>query len=116
MENNDIDWYSNSNLAIMGLVGSFLRESRLQLNKSQGAIADAAGIHRSTLVRLEKGEGGTLLSFIEVLRELNQLQLLQVFETKNQISPIQLAKLEMQKRRRATTTNQISKKKDKSDW
>lgn len=116
MENSNIDWYSSSDPALLELIGVFLREARLQQNKSQEALAEAAGIHRSTIVRMEKGEGGTLLSFIQLLRELDKLPVLQVFETKPQISPMQLAKLELHKRRRAGGSKNGIKQQGKSDW
>lgn len=94
-------WYSESDAAILQEIGNFLKENRLQQNKSQDAAAEEAGLHRSTLVRMENGKGGTLLSFIQLLRMLGKLELLQSFEMKQQVSPLLLAKLELKKRRRA---------------
>ena len=108
-------WYAMSNQGILQVIGTFIQETRLQQNKTQQQVAEAAGINRSTLVQIEKGGGGTLLTFIQVLRALEQLHLLYSFEKSQQISPLQLAKLEMQKRQRAR-----KKKKDdskpKTEW
>jgi transcriptional regulator with XRE-family HTH domain len=116
MENSNINWNSGSDAATLQVIGNFLKEARLQQNKSQEAAAEEAGVHRSTLVRMENGEGGTLLSFIQLLRMLDKLQLLQAFETKPQISPLLLAELELKKRRRARVTGKKINPQDKSDW
>jgi hypothetical protein len=68
------------------------------------------------MVQIEKGAGGTLLSFIQVLRALEQLQIFEHFEIKQQFSPLQLAKLEQNKRQRASTKKDSQTKKTKSDW
>jgi hypothetical protein len=68
------------------------------------------------MVQIEKGAGGTLLSFIQILRALEQLQIFEHFEIKQQFSPLQLAKLEQNKRQRASTKKDSQNKKPKSDW
>lgn len=116
MENSNINLNSGSDAVTLQAIGNFLKEARLQQNKSQEVAAEEAGVHRSTLVRMENGEGGTLLSFIQLLRMLDKLQLLQVFETKPQVSPMLLAELELKKRRRARVKGKKIKPQDKSDW
>lgn len=109
-------WYSESDTAILQDIGKFLKENRLQQNKSQDAAAEEAGVHRSTLVRMENGKGGTLLSFIQLLRMLGKLELLQSFEMKQQVSPLLLAELELKKRRRARVKRGNTGEQSKSDW
>jgi len=109
-------WYSESDAAILQDIGIFLKENRLQQNKSQDAAAEEAGVHRSTLIRMENGEGGTLLSFIQLLRMLGKLELLQSFEMKQQVSPLLLAELELKKRRRARVKRGNTGEQTKSDW
>jgi transcriptional regulator with XRE-family HTH domain len=115
-EKNIKYWHAMSDLALLELLGKFIQQTRLQQNKTQQQVATAAGINRSTIVKIEKGESGTMLSFIQILRALGQLQLLEHFEIKQQISPLQLAKLEQQKRQRASTKKNSPIKKPKSDW
>jgi hypothetical protein len=50
------------------------------------------------------------------LRALEQLQIFEHFEIKQQFSPLQLAKLEQNKRQRASTKKDSQNKKPKSDW
>ncbi len=109
------NWHGISDPAILELLGKFIRNARLGRNKTQEEVAKAAGINRSTLVQIEKGNGGTLLSFIQVLRALEQLQTLEVFEVKEVISPLLLAKLDKQKRVRARK-NPATARKPKSTW
>jgi transcriptional regulator with XRE-family HTH domain len=109
-------WYEMSDPALLGVLGNFIQQTRLQQNKTQQQVAVAAGINRSTMVQIEKGGGGTLLSFIQILRALEQLQLFQSFEIKQQLSPLQLAKIDQQKRQRASSKKATSIQKPKSDW
>ncbi len=101
MEKSSTDWYAMSDKGILILMGQFIQKSRLQQNKTQQQIADSAGINRSTVGQIEKGNGGTLLSLLQILRVLGQLTVLQLFEAEQKVSPLALAKLEQQKRQRA---------------
>jgi transcriptional regulator with XRE-family HTH domain len=116
MEKSIKYWHTLSDPAILEQLGEFVKQTRLQQNKTQQQVAIAAGINRSTMVQIEKGAGGTLLSFIQVLRALEQLQIFEHFEIKQQFSPLQLAKLEQNKRQRASTKKDSQTKKTKSDW
>jgi transcriptional regulator with XRE-family HTH domain len=99
MENNN-NYYEMSDKALMGLIGVFIQETRVNQNKTQQHTADAAGINRSTLVQIENGRGGTLMSLTKVLRVLQQLHIFSIFEIEKQISPLLLAKMEQNKRKR----------------
>jgi len=108
-------WYAMSDPAILVVLGNFIQKTRLNQNKTQQAVSEAAGINRSTLVQIEKGKGSTLLSFIQVLRALEQLHALESFEIKQELSPLQLAELEMNKRLRASKEPSPNSK-PKSTW
>ena len=110
---------SMSDLALEQEIGQFVKHIRQQQNKTQAEIAKAANISRSTLSLLERGETGTLKTLIQVLRVLNQLQiLLEVFEYKEQVSPMALAKLQHKTRERVRPSKKktTKPKKKKSDW
>jgi transcriptional regulator with XRE-family HTH domain len=77
----------------------------LEQNKTQAMVAEAAGISRSTLSLIEKGASITLATLIQVLRVLDQLQVMEAFEVHQQPSPIALAKAEKEKRKRASPAN-----------
>jgi len=102
MEKDNNTWSESSDIALQAVIGQFIREIRLQQNKNQQQVANAAGINRSTLSQIENGSGGTILSLLQILRVLDQLHFLDFFQVQPKLSPIQLAKLEQKKRRRAS--------------
>ena len=116
MENNTTSWHAMSDPAILASLGTYLQQTRLRQNKTQQQIATEAGINRSTLTQIENGRGGTMISFIQILRALKQLQILAHFEVKQHSSPLLLAQLEQNKRLKASSekVNQINK--PKRDW
>jgi transcriptional regulator with XRE-family HTH domain len=97
-----------SDKALTEHVGRFVKEKRLEQNKTQQALAHAAGISRSTLSLLEKGETVTLQTLIQVLRTLDQLHVLDVFSVQTLVSPMLLAKMELKKRKRARSKDSTS--------
>lgn len=114
-EITDKKWKAMSDTALIGTIGSFIKQQRLAQNITQLQLSKAAGINRDTLSLFENGVSGNLLTFVQILRALKLLHLLQVFQVNQQVSPIQLAKLE--KKGRVRARNKESKeKKSKSDW
>ena len=106
-----------SDTALVRTLGAFIKHHRVQQNKSQAQLAKEAGIVRSTLSLFENGENTSLLVFIQLLRALKLIHLLQQFEIKEELSPLQLAKLEQSKKTRARRKNTESKNPEpKSDW
>ncbi len=108
------NWISMSDNALTETIGAFVKFHRLNQNKTQKDVSDAAGISRSTLSLLERGETVMLSTVIKVLRVLDLLYIMDVFKIQEQISPIELAKLEQQKRQRAG--NKKTSDKPESDW
>ena len=91
----------------METIGTFIKHHRLNQNKTQNEVSLAAGISRSTLSLLEQGETVSISTVIKTLRVLDLLYIMDAFKVQEQISPLELAKLEHQKRKRAR-----SKKRD----
>ena len=115
---NDIsytDWVSMSDKALIKTMGVFIKHHRLNQNKTQDEVSVAAGISRSTLSLLERGETTSLITVIQVLRVLDLLYIMNAFKIQEQISPIKLAKLEKQNRQRARNKKE-EKKQPESDW
>jgi transcriptional regulator with XRE-family HTH domain len=97
------------------MMGDFIRHHRLRQNKTQQQLATEAGINRSTLVAFEQGQQSTLITLIQLLRALQLLQVLDAFQVEQQLSPLQLAALDLSKRKRASKVKPTTGKK-KSDW
>lgn len=108
------NWHSMSDSALIKLIGEFVQHHRLNQNKSQNDVANAANISRSTLSLLERGEKVTLNSLIQVLRVLNLLFVMEAFKINHQISPIEYAKLQKNKRSRARSKGVDSN--DELEW
>jgi len=94
-------WSSSSDQVLTEQIGAFVRHHRMDQNKTQNELAKAAGISRSTLSLLERGETVTVTTLIQVLRVLDQLNIMNVFEVREKLSPLALAKLQKEKRKRA---------------
>lgn len=115
MENSDINTYSKSDLYYLSVIGDYVRSSRISQNKTQSELAEEAGINRTTLGQLEKGNPVNVLSLVQVLRALKKLHLLSEMEIKPQLSPLQLAAIEQKQRQRAGRQKGKTDK-PKSDW
>ncbi len=100
-DNSYINWTSMSDRALIETIGAFIQHHRLNQNKSQSDVSKAADISRSTLSLLERGEKVSLNSLMQVLRVLDLLHIMDVFKVINEISPIEYAKLQKNKRQRA---------------
>lgn len=107
-------WDSMSDKALAMHIGAFVRHHRMEQNKTQEALAIAAGISRSTLSLLERGETVTLATLLQVLRLLDKLYVLDIFSVQQDISPLILARMEKHKRKRASGKGKETQ--TKNDW
>ena len=108
---NDIsynDWNAMSDDQIVQHIGKFVRHHRLQQNKTQDMLAKDAGVSRSTLSLLERGEVVTVATLIQVLRVLDQLHVINGFAITTQQSPLLLARAERKKRQRVVPRKDIA--------
>lgn len=111
------EWASMSDKALVEYIGVFVRHYRMEQNKTQDELSTAAGISRSTLSLLERGEVVTVTTLIQVLRVLDQLPILSVFEVIETLSPLALAKLQKEKRQRARSkSGKTDDHSEKTDW
>lgn len=104
-----------SDPAILKELGQQLKAIRLQKNTTQEEMAQKIGLNRVTIGEIEKGRPSSLLTFIQLLRGLDKLDLLNSFTSVPSISPIQMAKLQTKIRKRASVIHPSSTKK-KSAW
>lgn len=72
--------------------GAQIRRARLIADIDQRALADAANISPTTLMKLEKGQGSTLTTLFKVLRALKREDWLETLEPTPAVSPLALAR------------------------
>lgn len=103
-----------SDKALSEKIGAYVKHHRLEQNKTQDEVAHNAGMSRSTVSLLERGETVNLKTLLQTLRALDLLHVMNAFEVESQISPIALAKMEREKRQRARGGKE--KNQTQSDW
>ncbi len=91
-----------STASVLAELGERIRRQRLNLNITQGALATKAGVGRSVIQKIERGDTCMLDGWLEVLRALGVLDQLDAFLPDPGISPVQVAKLQGRERKRAT--------------
>lgn len=110
---NNISYISNlSDKAILMEIGNFIQQKRIKQNLTQQELASKVAISRSTLSLMERGENVVLLNLIKILRILDALYVLENFKLGEELSPMQLAKGETKKRKRAASLSNNSNKED----
>ena len=95
-------------------LGERLKQARLNSNLSQAEVARLAGVARKTVLNAEKGKV-QLDIFIAILQVLGLTGQLDLLLPTQEISPLQLAKLQGRKRQRASRKT-IPKKEDEPLW
>ncbi len=116
MDKSHISTYSKSDKFYIKQIGNYIRNHRLDQNRTQRELAESAGLSRSTLVQLENGNRVNLISLVQALRALKKLHVLNEMEYIPQVSPLKLAAIEQQQRKRASETKTPEPKKPMSDW
>lgn len=90
--------------AILVELGTRLAHLRVQKNLSQADLAEASGVSKKTIERLERGEAATQLSgFIRVCRALGIIERFDSLVSDPAPSPIEQAKFLGRRRRRASS-------------
>ncbi|MCP8898705.1 helix-turn-helix transcriptional regulator [Gilvimarinus xylanilyticus] len=82
-------------------LGERLKQARLNLDLTQVETAERAGVTRKAVLNAEKGQA-TLEVFVAIMHALDQAAQLDNFLPPPPISPVQLAKLQGKKRKRAS--------------
>ena len=102
--------------AIATELGDRIRLARLNVDLTQKELAEKAGISLKAVTNSEKGKS-TLESIIAILVALELTEQLNFFIPKQEISPIQLAKLQGKERKRATgSSSKKAKSKESPSW
>ena len=103
--------------AIVEHIGSFIKHTRGQQNKTQAQLAEISGLNRWTISQIENGESITLSSLIQILRALDCLYVLNEFKYSDEISPLEYAKLKKQQTKKRVRNKKRDKdSKDDLEW
>ncbi len=116
MEITNTEWVSMTDSNIIQAIGRFVKQKRLQANKTQTLLAKEAGLNPYTISQLENGVSVTLSTLIQMLRVLDALYVLDNFKMIEEISPIQYAKMQKGKRQRARNNNKPDTSKENLGW
>jgi transcriptional regulator with XRE-family HTH domain len=116
MEYTNTNWIAMNDAAIVDAIGLFVKQKRLHANKTQAQLAKEAGLNAWTVSQLENGESVTLSTLIQLLRALDSLYVLDSFGVKEEISPILYAKMQKNKRQRASNKNKPETLNDDLGW
>ncbi len=103
--------------AILKEICKTLKQLRVNKNVSQQHLAELTGLNRVTISRLESGRAANLVTIVQILRALNELDMLSPFFKAPEISPILMWKVQEKQRHRAYTAKP-SKETDRpeSEW
>ncbi len=110
-----MNFYSMTDKGIGVEIGHRIRSLRLRRNLTQQQVADAAALSLNAIKSIESGKG-RLFTLIAVLRELGALDTLENFIPEPSISPIQLARQQGKKRRRASGKRLKGGAREGSEW
>jgi putative transcriptional regulator len=91
----------DSPAAIVEVLGQRLKQARLNADITQTQLADRAGISKWTVINAEKGKT-TLETFVALLQALEQSGQVDNLLPPQELSPMQLLKLQGRARQRAS--------------
>ena len=95
------NWPAMTDKALAEHIGDFIRYHRLDQNITQESLSHSAGISRSTLSLLERGETVTLSTILQVFRVLDQLHTMDAFNVDRSPGPLALLKMYKDSKQRA---------------
>ena len=105
---------SASPVAIAEELGQRLKQARLNTDMTQAEVAEFAGVSRKVVLNAEKGKV-QLEALVAIMIALNLTGQLDMFLPDQEISPVQLAKLQGKNRKRASGSRK-EKARDPSRW
>jgi transcriptional regulator with XRE-family HTH domain len=75
---------------LLSLIGSQLRQERIRQRLEQQDLADRAGVARTAVSRVENGQGGTLGTFVAMVRALGHDDWISGLAPQASVSPMDL--------------------------
>ena len=97
------NWYGMTDNAIVGVLCKSIKQMRLNKNISQEELSLQSGVNRVTISRMETGKAINLLTLIQLLRALEQLDLLSYLNVEPEISPMLVMEQQQKLRKKASS-------------
>ncbi len=97
------NWYGMSDSAIADVICKSIKQLRLNKNISQEELSKLSGVNRITISRLENGQAINLMTMIQLLRALEQLDLLSNLDIQPEISPVLIMEQQLKWRKKASS-------------
>ena len=110
-----MDFYTLSDKAIQKELGRRIKTLRLRKNITQKELSEATTLSLNSIKSIETGSS-KLSTLIAVLRELEALDHLDKFIPEISVSPMQLAKMQGRRRKRASGTRLKTQAEDEPEW
>ncbi len=111
MTNNSFDSLLSDD-ALLEELGDRLTRARLDREWTQAELAEASGVSKRTVERLEAGQPTQIVSFLRVLRAMEMLANLEEVLPRPGLRPMELLKLQGDQRKRAPR----KKEGDDTEW
>jgi transcriptional regulator with XRE-family HTH domain len=102
--------------AVLAELGRRIARQRLDHDLTQPQLAAAAGVSRSTIVRLEAGQSVALSGLLRVLRTLGLLEGLEALVPEPLPSPLALLERAGRERQRASGSHRERGSEDSGGW
>ena len=100
--------------AIATVIGERLKTYRLNANKTQASIAKDAGLTRKKIANAENGQC-SLETMIILMQALDVIEQINIFLPATQVSPVQLAQLHGNERKRASSPREKQKQEPENE-
>jgi transcriptional regulator with XRE-family HTH domain len=97
------NWYGMTDNAIIDVLCKSIKQMRLNKNISQEELSLKSGVNRVTISRMETGKAINLLTLIQLLRALEQLDLLGYLNVEPEISPMLVMEQQQKWRKKASS-------------
>ena len=97
------NWYVMTDNAIIEVLCKSIKQMRLNKNISQEELSLKSGVNRVTISRMETGKAINLLTLIQLLRALEQLDLIGYLNVEPEISPILVMEQQQKLRKKASS-------------
>jgi putative transcriptional regulator len=105
---HNIDFSIASSDAIINALFERIEEIRLSRNISQATLAKEAGVSRSTITRLARGQSISVDSFVRIMQALGLADHLAALLPNPNVRPVERIRLDGTERRRASSKRKLA--------